>query len=226
MGALKLLYEIRNSRRFSPSRKNYDPATSDQIANFAKYLQMVLYSNPFWDDNLNVLTDRKSVELVGYQLSLPPKNRNGSLIYYVVILWAQIMSAMLLTSLMDVDSSDAKFGFAVWVFLGCCVLYDAAWMVLIVQRWILKFRSSNKIIYYETGIRKRSNTKYQKWLSDLKVTEFSKFVEIQKWHQQESLLDESKKQTQALNMVARAASITAINTQVIRNNQANPNKFF
>ena len=226
MGAIQLLDEIRISKRFSPSRKNYDPVTSDQIANFAKYLQMVLYSNPFWDDNLNILTDRKSVELVGYQLSLPPKNRNGSLIYYIVILWAQIMSAMLLASLVGVDSSDAKFVFIIWVFLGCCALYDAAWMVLVVQRWILKYQSNKKISYYEVGIRQRSQTKYQKWLSDLKVTEFSKFVEIQKWHQQESLLDESKKQTQALNIVARAASMTAINTHIIRNNQANPNKFF
>jgi hypothetical protein len=178
----------------------------------------VLYSNPFWSDPRVLTEDTTAVTTWHYANAVSPPSRGTNAFYFCFIVFLHAVATLYLWL-----AVSWLIGVIALVFF---VIYDCFWS------WFLRVRRRyNKYLSQMSrrGFRflnKQSWNAYQMWLEELKESNFSQFIQIQNWHQQELLLDETRRQTRALNQAAASAALTAYNTTVIRNNQPNPRKLW
>lgn len=192
--------------------------TDEQMRMFFPKESDVLYSNPFWSD-LRVLTeDRTAVTTWQYANAVSQPSRGTNVFYFCFIVFFHVAVTLYLWLAVSLIIGVIALTFF--------LIYDFVWS------WLLRVRGRyNKYLSQMSsrGIRllkKQSWDAYLAWLEDLKESNFSQFIQIQNWHQQELLLSESRMQTRALNQAATSAALTAYNTSVIRNNQPNPHKLW
>ena len=189
--------------------------TDEDMKVYRKFLRKLLYSNPFWTDDRDVLNDELGKDLVHSLSALPQKSRSSSLFMLLFLVWAHTMIIAAFSSWLDVN--DHSY-FLAWVLGVLFVVYDTIWIFLRIAWWRVTRFLRLKIDLDLQKFQNRSRSDYRKWLRSLKDENFSTYVEIQKWHQQEELLAEARKQTAALNSAAASAAITAFNTSVVKRN--------
>lgn len=193
-----------------------DHPTDEQLRMLFPRNNDVLYSNPFWSDPRVLTEDTTAVTTWQYANALSQPSRGTNVFYFCFIVFLQTAATLYLW--LTVSSIIGVLA------LTFFLIYDFVWS------WFLRIRGRyNKYLSQMSrrGLRllnKQSWNAYQTWLEELKNSNFSQFIQIQNWHQQELLLDETRRQTRALNQAAASAALTAYNTSVIRNNQPNPHK--
>lgn len=200
------------------SSKHCVSPTTEQMLSFYPLLTDCLYANPFWKD-LRVISDDKTARKIWqYAEAIPKPSRGVNLAYFSFILALHVASSFYLT--LNFPTAAAV------VIIGFFITYDLIWFYFLCRRAQINRYLRLMLQSGLQTLNRHSRNEYQKWLNSLHDSDFSKFAEIQRWHQQELQLEESRKQTDALNRAASLAAITAYNTSVIRNNQPNPHKAF
>jgi hypothetical protein len=222
----QITYVPKSDKKFSGSwaSKNCVDPTAEEMLKFAPKFTNLLYSNPFWDDPRILYEDKTVKKIYLYANAIPANSRSSSFPYFFLILAIQLFLCVLwqlkspsVNFSFGLQTEGGAFGVLFYVIL-ILIAYDLLRLKLISTR--ARFNRYLRLMV-DSGcqtLSKYSHNDYQKWLKELRDSDFSKFVEIQRWQQQERLLEASKRQSDAFNRAASLAAITAFNTARIRSN--------
>jgi hypothetical protein len=194
----------------SYASKNCVKPTGQQLQVMIRQQGDLLYSNPFWSDSRVLSDDRTAVTTWQYGNAITSPSWTTSTFYFLFIVSLQTAACLFLW--LQISTVIASIAIVI------SLAYDALWAYLLRTR--ARFNKYLKQMFTRglKFLKQRSWTDYQIWLEELKRSNFSQFIQIQNWHQQEELLDEARKQTAALNSAAASAAITAFNTSVVKRN--------
>jgi hypothetical protein len=220
MGILRSLLDVYRQTTYVPEgdkfftgrfvSKNCVKPSMEQLQGMFRQQGDLLYSNPFWSDPRILSDDKTAITTWQYGHAVTSPSWASNTFYFLFIV--SLHTAACIYLWLQISSVIASIATATFL------AYDALWAYVIRIR-----RRFNKYLVrmFTRGLnflRQRSRTDYQTWLEELKESNFSQFVQIQNWHQQEELLAEARKQTAALYSTAASAAITAFNTSVVRQN--------
>lgn len=228
MGVLRSLVDVYHQITYLPegdkrfttryASKNCPVPTNKQLRELFPPDKDFRYKNPFWSDSRVLSEDKTAVTAWQYANAMALQSRGTNTFYFLFIILLHVAASLYLW--INVSS------FIATISLAAFVSYDLFWAYLLrlrarFNKYILQMfrRSLDSLI-------QQSQNAYQIWLEELRESNFSQFIQIQSWHQQELLLEESRRQTRALNSAAASAALTAFNSNVIRNNQPKPFKSF
>jgi len=196
------------SGRFA-SKNCVNPSTQ-QLQGMIHQHGDLLYSNPFWSDSRVLSDDKTAVTTWQYGNAVTSPSWATSPFNFLFIVSLQTAACLYLW--LQISTVIAS------IVIVISLAYDALWAYLLRAR----ARYNKYLVQMFTRglkfLKQRSRTDYQIWLEELKESNFSQFIQIQNWHQQDELLAEARKQTAALNSAAASAAITAFNTSVVKRN--------
>lgn len=220
MGILRSLFDVYRQITYVPegdklftgryaSKKCVNPSTQ-QLQEMFRQQGDLIYSNPFWSDPRVLSDDQTAVTTWQYGNAVTSPSRGTNTVYFLFIVSLHLTGCLYLW--FQISTVIASIAIAI------LFVYNALWAYLLRTR--ARF-NKHLLQMFTRGLkflRQRSRTDYQIWLEELKESNFSQFIQIQNWHQQEEILAAVRRQTVALNSAAASAAITAFNTSVVKRN--------
>jgi hypothetical protein len=220
MGILRSLVDVYHQITYVPEGDKLFPGTyaskncvnpsTQQLQEMFHQQDDLLYSNPFWSDPRVLSDDKTAVTTWQYGNAVTSPSRATNTLYFLFIVSLHVAGCLYLW--LQISSVIASIAIAVFF------TYNALWAYLLRTRTRFNKHLLQMFTRGLKFLRQRSRTDYQIWLEELRESNFSQFIQIQNWHQQEEVLAEARKQTAALNYAASSAAIIARNTRADRYN--------